>query len=1258
MAAVSATNRGRSAFLPPLISRAILLSGSVMKDAAEKSVGEPSESLRETYVEECSRLRIELADTCAKLQRVERDREISQDELAIAKRQIAEICRSPLYRLCKKLEAADRRQIFRRVFDLVLDVKRAKVRYGRALSRMGARLEYVPIFFARSIPTQGQVFFSELVPASDLPRRLVRLRSREVSYSYTFTCGFDGLSQISIALDTSKVTTTLPLCIRVELAGAVLHEETRDIHADPRALLSTLSFAPISRSANKQCTVTVSSPKGTVKEYISIVLVGDRRETLPRMTVNSEVALAPASVGGAFNLCFVAEVDSPSQRRSLGWGAAGATVHYAALYGDRVASFSFQCPIQPLSGIYVFFNPGDRSSYAEIRLVVERDGRRLWSGVFSARLIKSGERFLLPIPQVVLDELTGGHARISLSSPKAASDQFVFVLGTPNANLSGSEFVDCSAGVNFDRTIRLPVDGAMGAPIFKTAFRRQNSPLRVSILEGAPSQREARHVEILRIFSELRALGHDVSIHSQADLKALLPTLRDSDVVVIPDQDYSDALREVVTEVRLSYGIVVGLPMSAPAMSELMAACTSMLPVRHLDEDFESWLNGIVRDHRDTADLSVSIVTVLYRKEREIPLFLRCLARQDFNGESELVVVNDCSPDKSKETLIKCYEELRQQGYSLPTLKIIDNDVNSGNCASRNAGLKVATGDVVVILDADCLLNENFLSAHVHSHIFHEASVVIGPCNLESGLADPVAKLKEYEKDPKRVQGEAELQDPINLNSFVNCITRNFSIRRTAISDDLFDEVFGYSASPESGFGWEDVEMGYRLFKRGLKIHFTSQAISVHVTHPSSTEDKVKPLKSLKNFRRLIEKHPTIASDARRWFQDTFAKIEQWSAACGHSIQDDQRIIREKLGDLYPYPFAIKKNRELRIVTYRWHVPHQYELYKLPHQFNLLRGLGTGFTQDWMYEQRPMPKNARFLPVEKFDAREADLAILHFDENVLQPENCNGVISKDWGDNFRYFMREIKGIPKVAVCHGTPQFFGQYNPTYSGDDLGVAIESSREALVRYLGEVPVVCNSHQALREWGFKNARVIWQGFDPSEFYTTNYEGGVLTLGRAIKERPYYRGYKHYLRVCELLPQEYQPEYHTVPRPPLGISNSDRYARLKYEVYKDSLRQYSVYLNPTIRSPMPRSRGEAMMCGLVTVSATNHDVEMFIKNGWNGFYAETAEEMAEQIRFLMKNKNECRKIGERSRTTAADIFNHDRYLDAWQTLISEVVRS
>jgi len=336
-------------------------------------------------------------------------------------------------------------------------------------------------------------------------------------------------------------------------------------------------------------------------------------------------------------------------------------------------------------------------------------------------------------------------------------------------------------------------------------------------------------------------------------------------------------------------------------------------------------------------------------------------------------------------------------------------------------------------------------------------------------------------------------------------------------------------------------------------------------------------------------------------------------------------------------------------------VPHQYELYKLPHRFTLLRGLGTGFTNDWLREQRPMPRNAMFVPVEKFNVRDADVAILHFDENVLRPENCNGVISRDWGDNFRYFMDRFKGVPKVAVCHGTPQFIGQYNPSYSGDDLGTPIESSREELVRFLNDVPVVCNSHQALREWGFKNARVIWHGFDPSEFQITNYAGGILTLGSAMKERPYYRGYAHYLKVCEILPPEFRPEYHSVNRPPLGITNSQRYAQLKFDEYRKSIRRYSVYFNPTIRSPMPRSRGEAMMSGLVTVSAANHDVELFIKNGWNGFYAANAEEMAEQLLFLIRNKRVCREMGLRSRQTAADVFNHDRYLHAWQNLLDEL---
>jgi glycosyltransferase involved in cell wall biosynthesis len=185
----------------------------------------------------------------------------------------------------------------------------------------------------------------------------------------------------------------------------------------------------------------------------------------------------------------------------------------------------------------------------------------------------------------------------------------------------------------------------------------------------------------------------------------------------------------------------------------------------------------------------------------------------------------------------------------------------------------------------------------------------------------------------------------------------------------------------------------------------------------------------------------------------------------------------------------------------------------------------------------------------------------------------------------------------------------------------------------------------------------VIWHGFDPSEFQLTDYSGGTLSLGKAIKERPHYRGYEVFKAVSELLPEEYRPRHHSVQRPPIFTTEDEIYAWLKFSAYRQSIREYSVYFNPTIRSPMPRSRGEAMMSGLVTVSLANHDVERFIENGVNGFYSSSPEELAECISFLMRNPSELRAIGARSRATAADIFNHDRYLAAWQSLVLDTIR-
>lgn len=343
---------------------------------------------------------------------------------------------------------------------------------------------------------------------------------------------------------------------------------------------------------------------------------------------------------------------------------------------------------------------------------------------------------------------------------------------------------------------------------------------------------------------------------------------------------------------------------------------------------------------------------------------------------------------------------------------------------------------------------------------------------------------------------------------------------------------------------------------------------------------------------------------------------------------------------------------KLKILTYPWHISHQYELYKLGHDFTLITDGGSWNTVGWNLQHRPIPDNVEFKSKREINPQDYDLAILHFDENVLSPENSNGYLRKDWGDTFKFFREKID-LPKVAICHGTPQFYGQYNLNYDKPNLLQTIEAERQKLVNYLGDILVINNSYQAQKEWNFHNSKVIWHGFDPSEFPLTTFTKGILSpFGEAVTSRPHYRGYYVYQAVFQDFPAEYYPSVLSVHEPDPSLQGND-YAQARFKNYVDSIRQYSIYFNPTIRSPMPRSRGEAMICGLVTVSLKNHDVDSFIENGVNGFYAETPAELRDILLYLVNNPHETRQIGCKSRELAINLFNHERYLKAWhETLL------
>ncbi len=94
----------------------------------------------------------------------------------------------------------------------------------------------------------------------------------------------------------------------------------------------------------------------------------------------------------------------------------------------------------------------------------------------------------------------------------------------------------------------------------------------------------------------------------------------------------------------------------------------------------------------------LSIVIPAYNEERTIHLILdkvRAVKLQD-DIEKEIIVVNDCSSDNT-ETVLKIY--IAQ--HTGDNICYFEHEVNQGKGAALHTGIRVATGDFIVVQDAD-----------------------------------------------------------------------------------------------------------------------------------------------------------------------------------------------------------------------------------------------------------------------------------------------------------------------------------------------------------------------------------------------------------------------------------------------------------------------------------------------------------------------------------------------------------------------------
>jgi len=119
----------------------------------------------------------------------------------------------------------------------------------------------------------------------------------------------------------------------------------------------------------------------------------------------------------------------------------------------------------------------------------------------------------------------------------------------------------------------------------------------------------------------------------------------------------------------------------------------------------------------------LSIVIPAYDEEKTIHLILDRINEVELsNGiTKELIIVNDCSSDKTNDAIITY-----QKQHPELDIQYFEHEVNLGKGAALHTGIKKATGEYLIIQDADLEYDPNEYNDLLKPVLRGEADVVFG----------------------------------------------------------------------------------------------------------------------------------------------------------------------------------------------------------------------------------------------------------------------------------------------------------------------------------------------------------------------------------------------------------------------------------------------------------------------------------------------------------------------------------------------------
>ncbi len=121
----------------------------------------------------------------------------------------------------------------------------------------------------------------------------------------------------------------------------------------------------------------------------------------------------------------------------------------------------------------------------------------------------------------------------------------------------------------------------------------------------------------------------------------------------------------------------------------------------------------------------LSIVIPIYNEAEHLEEILRQIEAVDIGMDKELILVDDCSTDGTRDIL------KRIQNSDDNTVKVFYHDVNRGKGATLRTGFQHITGDITLIQDADLEYDPQDYPKLLKPILENEANVVYGSRFME-----------------------------------------------------------------------------------------------------------------------------------------------------------------------------------------------------------------------------------------------------------------------------------------------------------------------------------------------------------------------------------------------------------------------------------------------------------------------------------------------------------------------------------------------